>query len=117
LKSWLKGSSLLGFLRELQAHKGTTSEAVKLSGREVVPYQLVDDIRVVTVWLDPKTKLPVRQESEMTNPYGKWLKFVVTGYERDPEVKDAEKFFGTDAPEGYTVRDVTDEPDTKKDSR
>jgi hypothetical protein len=105
---------LLEFLRELQAHKETRSEKVRLDGREVVKYRLEDGDQVVSLWVDPKTRLPVRQE--FTRPELDELeprKWVCTDYEWDPEGANADRLFSIDPPEGYTIREAANGPERK----
>ncbi len=100
---------LLDHLRELEKHKDTTTAKDTLDGREVVKYRLEDDGQSLIVWVDPKTKLPVRMEYAATYPDGVRYRFAFTDFEWDPEVKDVEQLFSTEPPEGYAVRDTTRE--------
>jgi hypothetical protein len=104
-----QNTTFLGYLRELQKHKDTTSEKETLDGRTVTKYRLADGNRTLTVWVDPKTKLPIRQEYEMIDPTPNISrnKFVFTDFEWDPKVDDMVKLFSTEPPEGYVIDDQT----------
>jgi anti-sigma factor RsiW len=107
-----KGSKgFLANLRNFQQKKGVTSVKEKLDGRETVKYQLKEEDHTVTVWVDPKTKLPVRWEEERIDPSPNVtkLKQVMSDFEWDPELpegfKTSDQLFSTRAPDGYTVED------------
>jgi hypothetical protein len=100
---------LLDHLRELQNHKATKAAKETLDGRETVKYRLEEDSRSIIVWVDPKTKLPVRMENAATYPDGVRYRFAFTDFAWDPDVKDVEQLFSTEPPEGYTIRDHTRE--------
>ena len=104
--------TLLDNLRALQDNKRTTSEKDILDGRETVKYRLQDTNAKTpstsTLWVDAKTMLPVRFETEMAATERLPLnKFVCSDYEWDPEVKDMANLFSTVVPNGYTTIDRT----------
>jgi len=100
---------LLDHLRELQNHRSTKAVKESLGGRQTVKYQLADDSHSISVWVDPKTKLPVRMENAATYPDGVRYRFAFTDFEWNPKVKDVEQLFSTEPPAGYTIRDHTRE--------
>ena len=105
---------LLDFLREVQAHKETRSEKVQLDGRDVVKYRLEDGDHIVSLWVDSKTRLPVRQAFTMPEPdESEPRQWVCTEYEWDPKGANADRLFSTDPPEGYTIRDAANGPERK----
>ena len=113
LRGIQREGGLLDFLRELQGHKETRSEKVKLDGREFVKYRLEDGDLVVSLWVDPKTRLPVRQEFTMPPEPDELAprKWVCTEYEWDPKGANADRLFSTNPPEGYTIRKAADGPE------
>jgi len=62
------GNDQVGFLaiiEQLEKDRATTSARERLDGLEVVVYRLTKDRVRSTIWVDLKTKLPVRMEMEM----------------------------------------------------
>jgi hypothetical protein len=108
---------LLDELRELQRRKGVTSGKATLDGRDVITFRWVSEEEIkdatvtTTLWIEPKTKLPVRHEQEIATKYGTRMQFVATDYEWDPELpkgfKNVDELFSTTPPEGYALDDRT----------
>jgi hypothetical protein len=109
LDDLIKGRPLLESLRELQDHKGTTSARARLDGREMLNYRLQERDTTTSLWVDPRTKLPVRIESVTDHPTRDVSKVVAiySGFEWDPNVADPERLFSTEPPVGYAVEDHT----------
>jgi hypothetical protein len=107
------GKTFLQHLREFQQKKGVTQVKDKLSGVETIKYRLEEDRQTVSLWVDAKTKLPVRMEQEFTDPTPDITrnKFVWTDFEWDPELprdfKNLDALFDTTPPGGYTLTDDT----------
>ncbi len=100
--------TLVESLQELQQKKGVTSAKERLEDRETVKYQVEKDGGIVTLWVDATTRLPVRMEYEF--PLNK---FVWSDYRWDPEVKEPDRLFSEEVPEGYAVTE--DAGPVKKD--
>ena len=108
-----KGKSFLENLQDFQQKKSVTQVKDKLGGGETIRYRLEDDKQTISLWVDVKTKLPVRMEQEFTDPTPEITrnKFVWTDYEWDPELpkgfKDLDALFDTTPPKGYKLTDAT----------
>jgi outer membrane lipoprotein-sorting protein len=102
-----KPKSMLDHLRELQQKEGVISIKDKLDGRETVKYRLEEGGNSTSLWVDAKTKLPVRLEYEMVEPTPNIArnKFIMTDFEWDPMGQDPARLFSTKPPEGYTVKE------------
>jgi hypothetical protein len=111
------GKSFLENLREFQREKGVTSGKDKLDGVETIKYRLEEDKQTVSLWVDAKTRLPVRMEQEFTDPTPDITrnKFVWTDFEWDPNLpkgfKNLDALFDTTPPKDYTLTD-----ESKKDN-
>lgn len=104
--------AFLDSLRGLQANKGTLFTTTDLDGREVAKYRLRDGNETSSLWVDPRTKLPIRIEFEIIDPSPRIARneWIYTDFEWDPAVSDPAKLFSTEPPAGYTIEDHTDEP-------
>ncbi len=89
-------------LDDLEKDKRTTSSPEKLDGSDVVVYRLTKEGVNSTIWVDRKTKLPVRLE--MAQVKGRQDKVLYTHFAWDPPIADPEKFFSVEPPAGYTVQ-------------
>jgi hypothetical protein len=113
-----KNMSFLDNLRQLQGRKETTSAKDTLDGREVLKYSLKEGDNTTTLWVDPKTKLPVKMEYEMVNPtptitLNKWM---WADFEWDPElkgVKNLDDLFSTKLPKDYHITEIDKTRDDK----
>jgi hypothetical protein len=107
------GMSFLENLQELQQKKGVIQVKDKLDGVETIKYRLEEHKQTVSLWVDAKTKLPVRMEQEFTDPTPDITRntFVWTDYEWDPKLpkgfKDLDALFDTTPPKGYALTDET----------
>ena len=112
LDDLIKGRPLLESLRELRDHKGTTSTRDRLDGQNMLKYHLKEGNVANRLWVDPKTRLPVRIETVTDHPTPDCSKAVATysGFEWDPQVAIVERLFSTDPPAGYEVEDHTNTP-------
>jgi hypothetical protein len=109
-KNW---KSFLENLQEFEKKKGVTSIKDKLGDRNVMRFRLEVDNRTDSLWVDVKTKLPVRMEMQLAdpNPDTTRITFIDTEYEWDPPlpngIKNLDELFSTTPPEGYTLDDQT----------
>jgi hypothetical protein len=105
--------SLLEFVRTFPEMKGVAASEEELDSRSTRRYVLKDKAKgtVFTLWVDAKTRLPVREEFEerepIANPQIKLNKYVMSDFEWDPKIKDADGLFKSTPPRGYTVEDRT----------
>jgi hypothetical protein len=108
-----KEQRLLDMLRALQQHKEAAVTKDKLGDREALKYYLEDGKKTFQLWVDTKTRLPIRFELEIldptpTSPRKKW---VFADFEWDPELpkgmKNLDALFDTAPPEGYKLDDRT----------
>jgi hypothetical protein len=103
--------SFLDNLRKLQERKETTSAKDTLDGREIVKYSLKEGNNTTALWVNPKTRLPVRLEYEMINPTPTITlnRYTWTDFAWDPElpgVSSLDELFSTVPPQGYQVTEV-----------
>jgi hypothetical protein len=105
----LNGRPLLDNLREFQAHAETLSTNADLDGRTVLKYRLGKGKDATSLWVDPRTKLPLRIEIEKGHPFPRVTKaqWVYMDFEWDPKVSDPGQLFSTEPPPGYAVEDHT----------
>jgi outer membrane lipoprotein-sorting protein len=109
-KHW---KTFLENLQEFSKKKGVTSTMDKLGDREVMRFRHEADNRTDTLWVDLKTNLPVRMETQLSdpNPDTTRITFLDTEYEWDPPlpkgVKNLDELFSTTPPPGYTLDDQT----------
>jgi hypothetical protein len=93
-------------LREMQDDKSTTSGREKLNDLETLTYHSDKNGRLVTLWVDGNTHLPVRLEQTFRHPNATTVyRFVCTDFEWDPKVPGQAELFSLKPPEGYTVFD------------
>jgi hypothetical protein len=108
-------TTMLEGRREFYEKSGGTRTEEELEGRKVVKYARKEKGRTCTLWVDAKTKLPVREEMEVPNPPEnpniKLLRYVWSGFEWDPALpigaKHVDDLFRTDPPAGYALEDKT----------
>ena len=113
--------SILDNLSAFEKHKDAVARKSKLSGKDVLKYRIEEEHKTTTLWVDSKTKLPVRVESELTDPKilhptVNKMKFVMSDFEWDPKVKGFDKIdelFSTTPPKGYKVEDLRKKADKK----
>ena len=102
-------------LQELQQKKGVTSGKDTLGRRETVRFRSEEEIPqgtlTTTLWIDTKTKLPVRLHSEFTWKEGGTTLISETDFQWDPELprgfRSLDELFSTRPPDGYTLKDDT----------
>jgi hypothetical protein len=105
--------SLLCCLEEFEQKKGVTHEKSDLEGHLTVKYHHVDGRQRINLWVDAKTKLPVRLEQESINPSPEIIRstLVWTDIAWDPELppgfRSLKELFSTRPPDGYTLDDQT----------
>jgi hypothetical protein len=108
--------SFIDSLREFQQKKGVTSGKDTLGGRETIRFrfedeeQLKDGSLTTTLWVDAKTKLPVRLDHKLSFKT-QTVQLVGTDFEWDPDLpkgfKNVDELFSTRPPPGYTLDDQT----------
>ena len=105
--------SLLCCLEEFEQKKGVTQEKSELEGRPTVKYRHVQGEQTTVLWVDAKTKLPLRMEQEFIDPSPGITRstLVWTDFAWDPElppgVRSLNELFSTRPPAGYAVDDQT----------
>jgi hypothetical protein len=105
--------SLLCCLEDLQQKKGVTRENSDLDGRAVVKYRHVEGKQTITLWVDARTKLPLRLEQEVIDPSPGVIRstLVWTDFAWDPAVplgfRSLDELFSTRPPAGFTLDDQT----------
>src|SRR5262249_11526787 len=108
-----KMKSFLENLQDFQRKKGVRQVKDQLGGVETIRYRLEEDKHTVSLWVDAKTKLPVRMEQEFTDltPDITRNRFVWTEFEWDPELpkgfRNLDALFDTTPPRGYKLDDQT----------
>ena len=104
-----KDHSFLDTLRSMQNRKDVVTSRDQIDGHDTVIYRLEEDDWTSTVWVDTRTRLPVRIEhllvGDGTGKQFASLKWSYTDFEWDPKIDDIEALFGTKAPEGYRLED------------
>jgi hypothetical protein len=98
-----KDENSLSFLQRLEKmQQDATTEHFKdkLDGRDTVGYRVVDAEKqtTVTIWVDPSTKLPVKITQDVPQ-FKIW--YTMTGFEWDPEITAADRFFAIEVPAGF----------------
>jgi hypothetical protein len=105
--------SLLCCLEELQQKKGVAHENRDLDGRPTAWYRSVEGKQTTILWVDAKTKLPLRLEQESLDPSPGITRstLVWTDLAWDPELppglKSLDELFSTRPPDGYALDDHT----------
>ena len=105
--------SLLCCLEEFQQKKGVAQENGRLDGRAAVKYRHVEGRQTITLWVDAKTRLPLRLEQECIDPKPGVARatLIWTDFAWDPELpagfESLDQLFSAQPPDGYTVEDRT----------
>jgi len=105
--------SLLCCLEEFEQKKGVTQEKGALDGRPTVKYRHAEGTQTTVLWVDGRTKLPLRMEQESIDPSPgiTCSTLVWTDFAWDPELppgfRSLEELFSTRPPDGYTLDDQT----------
>jgi hypothetical protein len=105
----VNGRTLLESLHDLEGHKETVSSRATLDGRETLKYHLREKDRTTELWVDPRTKLPLRIENVLLRPYPEVAKStsIYSGFEWDPAGADPAMLFSTEPPPGFAFEDHT----------
>lgn len=101
--------TFLEILEDFQKRAGIEATSDRVDDQEARKYQLSEPGMTTTLWVDTKSKLPVRIEQEAANPkpnVRRW-KWIYSGFEWDVNVANLDELFSTDPPAGYTVEDHT----------
>ena len=105
--------SLLCCLEEFQQKNGVTHEKCDLDGHPTFKYRHVEDKQTIILWVDAKTKLPLRLEQEFIDPSPGITRsaLVWTDFAWDPELPHGftslDELFSTRPPHGFTLDDQT----------
>jgi hypothetical protein len=105
--------SLLCCLEELEKKKDVTREKSDLRGQPTIKYQHVESQQTTILWVDAKTKLPLRLEQASINPSPGALHstLIWTDMAWDPElppgIRNLDELFSTRPPDGYALDDQT----------
>ncbi len=89
-------------LNHYRNDKQTKATKETWDGRNALVYRLnkeKGEFRV-TIWIDAKTKLPVRLEIRIGLPASKTI---WTDFKWDPQIDDPDEFFSVQPPEGYKL--------------
>jgi len=100
----------LDWVSDVRSNANTVSQRVTFEGRDTERLRLDDPPRTwTTLWIDRTSKLPVRVETDLTNPSQDATvnRLVFADFEWDPKVTAADSLFETVAPEGYVTEDRT----------
>ncbi len=106
-------------LEEFEQKKGVNQIKDMLGDLATVKYSFEDGNQKSSLWVDTKTKLPVRMEEEVTDATSDITrtKSVWTDFEWGPELpkgfKNLDELFSTRPPEGYALDDQTKEKKQK----
>jgi hypothetical protein len=106
--------SLLCCLEEFERKQGVVQSTDKLGEFRVVKYHLEEAKQTTSLWVDARTKLPLRMEQVFFGPIADSppRRFVWTDFAWDPELpkgcRSLDELFSTRTPQGYTVHDRTD---------
>jgi hypothetical protein len=102
-------------LEEFEQKKGVRQVKEMLGDLVTVKYYFEDGDQTSSLWVDARTKLPVRMEEEVTGPGENVLRnrSLWTDFEWDPQLpkgfRTLDELFSTRPPEGYTLDDHTRE--------
>jgi hypothetical protein len=100
-------------LQEFEHLHGVTQMADKVGDLATVKFHCHDGNQTSSLWVNAKTKLPVRMEHELRHPTPDITRrrFIWTDFEWDPELPkgfgSVDEFFSTQPPQGYTLNDQT----------
>jgi hypothetical protein len=102
-------------LLEFEHRKGVTQVKDKLGNLATIKYRFEEGNEISSLWIDARTKLPVRMEQELAHPTPgiTRTRFVWTDFEWDPDLptgfRSLDELFSTRPPDGYTLDDQTKE--------
>ena len=111
--------SLLCCLEDFERKKGVVQGTDRLGELRVVKYHLAEAKQTTSLWVDPRTKLPLRLEQVFFDPAAdsQRRRLIWTDFAWDPELpkgcRSLDKLFSTQPPDGYTVHDLTNEKQKK----
>jgi hypothetical protein len=105
--------SLLCCLEEFEKKEGVAQQKDELDGQPVVKYRHVEGKQTTILWVDVRTKLPLRFEQDSIGPNPDvvrttlvWADFV-WGPELPPGIRSLDELFSTRPPKGYALDDQT----------
>jgi len=95
-------TSFLEELEEIRNKKETVTTREQLDGKQTLVHRWVDKWKTAeTIWVDPKSKLPVRIEAIYPSRQAGIERSVTTDFVWNPKVE--ESFFSIEPPDGYNV--------------
>jgi hypothetical protein len=98
-------------LEDFELNKGVSQAKDRLGDLATVKYCFRGGNQASSLWVDAKTRLPVRMEQELTDPGVNIVRerFVWSDFEWDPELpggfRNLDDLFSTRPPEGYALDD------------
>jgi hypothetical protein len=111
--------SVLCCLEEFERKQGVVQGADKLGDVRVVTYHLEEEKQTTSLWVDARTKLPLRMEQVFFDPAAdsQRRRLVWTDFAWDSELpngcRSPDELFSTRPPDGYAL---LDQPDEKRDN-
>jgi hypothetical protein len=107
--------SLLCCLEEFEQKEGVVQGTDRLGEVRAVKYHLEEEKQTTSLWVDAKTKLPLRWEQVFFDPTAdsQRRRLVWTDFAWDPGLPEGcrslDELFSTRPPDGYALHDRTDE--------
>ncbi len=96
-------ASMVKELRRLADKKGEPAGKKRIGDIEAVGFRVEEDGFPLTVWADPKTKLPILIEMAI-RVEDQEIRGTMSNFQFDPKLDDA--LFSMEPPEGYTLRKI-----------
>lgn len=98
-------------LEEFEQNEGVTQVSEKLGDLPTVKYSFQKDNQTTSLWVDAKTRLPVRMEQALVEPTPDLTRtwFIWTDFEWDPDlpagIRNVDELFSTSPPKDYALDD------------
>jgi hypothetical protein len=104
--------SVLCCLEEFEQKQGVVQGTDKLGKLRVIKYHLEEENQTTTLWVDPRTRLPLRWEQVLFgSTVDSQRRVVWTDFAWDPELpkgyRSLDELFSTRPPDGYMLQDRT----------
>ncbi|HZZ42647.1 MAG TPA: hypothetical protein VFE58_06895, partial [Tepidisphaeraceae bacterium] len=97
-----KDRDILEQFRNMQASAGKSIGKKEIDGKVADAYAVEENGQKLTIWTDPKTRLPVRMETKVDMPMLPKMDVVMKNFEWDVAADESE--ISTEVPAGYTVQ-------------
>jgi hypothetical protein len=107
--------SLLCCLEEFEQKRGVVQGTDTLGALRVIKYHLEEEKQTTSLWVDAKTRLPLRWEQVLFEPAAasRHRRLIWTDFAWDPALppgcRSLDELFSTRPPVGFTLEDRTDE--------